>query len=253
MKRYIITLDPAISNTTSITLLKRTTDGLNINGNLYTLWAGRTIPNDYNDPSFYIRNREVASIVGSTTVNTIITNDGIVAVLRESNKLEVVDIFELEDSTYEEIDPNGYSLLDYYNELVNPISKRVFSVYKKVGQGDILFTNNILQFIENGNYHFYSQFDYDLLLDEYGYYITNSSDWNSTYLETSDFQFYKKSYFRIESSDTIILTAPTDLNVNITHDSGVYTLKYLDVSDEDKFINFNISSGDFDTGYIIIY
>jgi hypothetical protein len=95
--------------------------------------------------------------------------------------------------------------------------------------------------------------DYDLELDEYGYYITTELLWTNKYAETSDFQFYKKPYFKIEGSGGLntILIEPTE-NVVLKIDGVIQILKFLSIEDDNKFVNFQLSSTIFDTGYIII-
>ena len=262
MKRYIVSPSGVIDAEKLLnnTIIKRNTNGVDISvdDSAFTTrstWTGRTIPADYNNPSFYIRGQAVDDIAGSTAENTLITNDGLIAVFRGTNILEIVDIFEPQTETYESIMPNGNIVLENYDESVNPMYKRIFIVDADVD--NVLSTKNLLQYIDTkNNYHFSSQFDYDLLVDEYGFYVTTETEWNNNYHITSNFQFYKKQYFRIESGGAISLTMPTgDENVIIDSSpvNDVYTLKYLNSTDENKFINIQIKSTEFEHGYIIVY
>jgi hypothetical protein len=262
MKRYIINTinnsSPMIDQPTDVLELKRNNNGANngllLNGIHYEIsdWSLRTLPADYNNHAFYIYNREVSGISGSTDENTLITNDGIIAVIRGINYIEFVDLFDQDSDIYEDIDPNGYEQLSGYDETVNPINKRVLTVYDK-NSDNVMWTKNKLQFIINGEYHFNSEFDYDLPLDDYGYYITDLTDWTNLYSETSNFQFYKKTYFKIEGSDTITVALLNNEEVVVKEELGnIRTLKFLSIAEGDKFVNFQISFATENNGYIII-
>jgi predicted house-cleaning noncanonical NTP pyrophosphatase (MazG superfamily) len=185
MKRYILNLSdsPPVTSINGIISIKRntnvTTKGLLVNNTHYAIsdWTLRILPTDYNDVEFYIRNRAVSVISGSINENTLITNDGLVTVYRDANIIEVFDLFDqpLDEEIYENIDPNGYEQLSYYNEIVNPINKRIFIVTGDGTSGipGILSTKNSLRFIDSVGYHFESNLDYPLTLDGYGYYITD--------------------------------------------------------------------------------
>jgi len=236
----------------------------------------------YNDPTLYI-NRAVDAIVNSTVTNTLITNDGLIGIFRRTNKLEVIDIFEQDLTTYQELAPLGYAELASYDETINPVNKRLFIVRDKDGD-NVLWTKNKLEFIntDHDRYYFSSLMDYDLPTslttdptdtdnydadhpDNYGFYVTTGALWESTYKETSNFQFLKKSFFKFEGTDAITLALKAeDASIYLEDTNfiaeGWIGLRYLDIGIdgindtlEDKYINFTISSTTFDYGYIAVY
>jgi len=273
MKKHILNITGLnITNTTDITIIKRNTiieiindEEIEKNGVLintihntihYTLeeWNERVLPNDYNNNNLYIRNRIVSIIPESTSTNTIITNDGLIGVLYTVGAniyLTIVDLFERGTEDYDAINPSDYiSLINHLT--YDPIKKRTFSCVKENGK---LVASNTLIYVENGNAHFYSEMDYPLLdIDDYGYYIASLTDWNSTFNRIEDFVFLKKQFivlelfglnegesveFQVKSGTNAEGVELTELDIS-TETVKIYSLKYLSISTNDRYVTLNL-------------
>jgi hypothetical protein len=265
MKKHIIN----IGNITfsQIVSLKRETSGGNkgvlINSDFFTIsgWSGRNfLPNQFNDPNFYIRNRKIEVLPESTNLNTVITNDGLVGVVYSISGvsfLSILDIIEEENTTYGDIAPVDYNLLSNYNELTNPSNKRVF-ICNSVGIADgngkyILETNRREIYRKNGYVYFESEMDYPIIRPindismENGYYRINEAGWTSA---TTNFQFLKKQFFRIVGPEDLeISLLPEDSSISIEKiGTDFYRLKYLNIGIDnplesfDSFINFELKT-----------
>jgi len=210
----------------------------------------------YNDPLLYT-SRAVSIISGSTETNTLITNDGLVAVLRAAETLEIIDIFEDETTTYQEIMPTGYTELSAYNEIINPASTRILPI--DVIAGGILQYTNQLQFIAETEYHFSSEMTYGLTTDDYGFYITDFTDWANDYATSTQFSIVKKQFIKIETPLTITNVVLSIINIDEgieieNKNNGIYELKYLDIN-ATEFLELTITVSDIigTHGYIKIY
>jgi len=163
MKRYLF--DTLIGSASAVTILKRGTDKFILNNEEKT--ATGIVETNYNDSSVYIKNRAVSLIPESTALNTVISNDGLVAVIYDG-KVSIVDLFE--NSTYDydnDIQPVDYQqLIDAILSI--PEHTKTFSFY---GDGiNPVEVNNLLYYQDETHSYFTSEFDLDLETDEYGYY-----------------------------------------------------------------------------------
>lgn len=244
MKRYI--LNPTINEISDVKSITRDGSGG------FTVSTTSSDKTSYNDPNLYI-NRALDVIAGSTEQNTLITNDGIVAIFRGEDILEVYDLFEEETTTYEGIEPKGFLELSNYTEDTNPINKRVFII--NTDESDNIIINNSLQFIENGSYHFRSELDYDLNTDEYGFYITDETDWNSTYSATTQFQILKKPFLKLDTDATISVFSIINVDEVEKSDlsNNLYSFKYLNTDESNKYLKFTLTADAAHHGYLIIY
>jgi len=251
MKKYVIG-----SKITTIDQLERAATGVIINGTTFPIWDKENITKfKYNDPSLYTK-RAIAQFPESTALNTTITNDGLIAIA-DGTCINIIDLFEDETNVYTDILPVDYQDLLNVTEDTNPLNKRIFIVNSD--EFGVITTKNEL--IDESRYYFNSEMDYDITFDEdYGYYITDSGTWISTYKSTADFQFYKKQIFVIESnltnlSVTIVgLVEGTDYEVtDLGSNKKAYIIKYLDMATNEEFLVFNFSADINLHGYITIY
>jgi len=276
MKKYTI-INPGVNSISAINIFKRNTSvtkGVLINTTHFEIsnWATRTFPTDYNNSLLYFKDRKVDILPESTSANTIITNDGLIGVLYfdvtgNVYVLTVTDIFESENISYGNITPTDKDILGTYTLANNPLAIR--TIYCQINGSGLVTTNNYLQFIDStGGYHFFSMLDYnELQVDEYGYFITDETNWNSTYKTTSNFGFLKKPFLKFSTDKLMTLTLTMlseDSTLELTNlNDGYYGLKYLDIhiteaaktdssSDIlDKVVNFNINSNLTNTNFLL--
>jgi hypothetical protein len=247
-----------VSSISEITTVKRTTQspdkGILVNTTFFPIasWENRTLPADYNNSNLYIRNRKINTLPESEVSNTLITNDGLIAVYYQigaTKYLAVSDIFEVGTATYESVDPVDYQLL--INHITaDPIKKRTFIC--REDSGDLIADNTFIR-QEGLDTYFYSEMDYPSLeVDEYGYYRVTTIEWESTYSTIRDFSFLKKQFIVLELSglsagqdvELILTDNNTDgidiTEISITDNLKVYQLKYLSIEDNDRYVEFNL-------------
>jgi hypothetical protein len=258
MKRYSFneTYDPI-----SVTILERYINGadkgirINSTEHIISDWSGRTdlARFKYNKIMPYFR-RAISSFPESTSLNTIITADGLVGIFG-SNFVNILDLFEpANDSLYVDIIPKDYDNISDITEYLNPLNKRVFIVNKNESY---LETDNHLIYTSGADFFFESDMNYNLTTDNmYGYYKTDTNDWNNIYKTTSNFQFFKKQLFIIESdmSDLVLEYGGVDQVPDSTvGNKKFYYFRDLSISSGSEFIIFKFKSAAGTYGYITIY
>ena len=256
MKRYSFT---GTYTPSGVTTLERYISGVNkgvrINTTEHTIsdWSTRAdlARFKYNKITPYFR-RSISEFPESTSNNTIITADGLVAIFG-SNFVNIIDLFEPENNDYSDIIPKDYDDLSLINEYLNPLNKRIFIVNKDV---TYLKTENHLIYTSGGYTFFESDMNYNLEIDPmYGFYKFPSAQW-STYSSTDIFQFYKKQLFVIESdiSDLVLEYNSQDKTPDFTvGNKKFYYFRDLSIASELTFITFKFKSATKDYGYITIY
>jgi len=267
MKKYLVNAPAGVASSGQLTIIKRNinvTKGILLNSTHTEIanWSGRTfLPNVFNDPTLYIRNRKVDILPESTIDNTIITNDGLVAVVYSVSGVfyvSILDLIESENTAYADIAPVDYEAFNYYNELINPTNKRSFICYGTDLNAGVytLQTKNRKIYEAAGYTYFESSMDYPIErpinASEYGYYKVLNADWTSTYSETTNFQFFKKQFFRILGPvDLTVSLQPEDSTITLQAlGNGFYRLKDLDIDlsegpdFDDVFINFKLTTAE---------
>jgi hypothetical protein len=249
MNKRIITT--AITSIGDITSLKRAIDGstkgIEINSiftELTNYWDEVDLPSDYNEAGSYITGRKVDLLPESTTSNTLITNDGLIAVFIAPTTLVIADMFEPSTETYTDIESNGYETLAGYTDSINPLNRRLF--IGSIESGLVKVSNDKV-YADNQYTYFVSQMNYDLEVDDnYNYKVLNTN-WLS-YLSTSDFIFYKKQFFYIKlivDGEDINADDITISNPNIVNIEGTNFFRVIDVAMTSSKIEFTIGI----TGY----
>jgi hypothetical protein len=245
MIRHQITVSGVLNISDIKSIIRTSTPGT------FTISTSSTAKQGYNDPTLYITERSIAIIPNSTTSNTLITNDGIIVVYRNTNLIEVVDLFESGLIAYDSIIPIDYTILTEYALNINPQHKRIFLISGKDVNNNLL-TNNLKIYNDSTTTYFRSDMDLDLETDDYGYYgIANAS-----FVEqTSTFSLIKKQFYLIKAP------AGTELYIDdvkkdpILEDEIVgnfYWFTDLNIGTS-KYLTFNLRNSSVLSGTIIIY
>jgi len=252
MKRYFGAASTAISSIFSVI---RTTTGISINNGAesVTLWNRTTqdinrFPSKYN----YVlsKDRPVAVIPGSTSSNTLITSDGLILVLKDG-VMTVSDLFESESDTYDSIDPSDYEVITDRITNYNAPDIKVLAGFGD-GTNPLKFLNSFI-FSESGVTHFSSQLDYPLAADEYGFYTVSDSLWNSDYREVTTASILKKPFLYVRGPADMVVSFESGTNTegislsdvlytSLDGTEKVYRLKFLSISDSDKFLSLRFTT-----------
>lgn len=261
MKKYTASLaatSPAITTSTAITSLARYSGGVVINGQNIALtgWASARDLSKFNYGGIlYNKTRQISMIPESTSSNTVITRDGLVAVFYQVssvNYVSVVDLFDTGLTDYDAIQPEDYAALLSYLTATNPIHKRVFVAYK-AGSGDNFKTANLLVYKSGGFSYFASDMDTGLPTDDYGYHKIADASFEA---ETDAFTFLRKQFLVVDGPS---VTASTDgflttLTPLLTDgDRKVYWFKDAGISGEDDLIELNFRSSSSNYATIKVY
>jgi hypothetical protein len=249
MKKYVIVItSTGITAPSGVTALKRNTNvtkGVLLNSTHIEIsdWSGRTLPADHSDPALFITGRQVSLMPESTSSNTLITNDGLVAVFYQISSvlyMSLLDIFDVGQVDFDDdIEPADYSALLSYTLSTNPEHERIFVAYK-AGSGDNFETGNLLVYKDATHSYFASDMDTGLPTDDYGYHKIATASFQA---ETDDFTFLKKQFFVIEGPSDMVASADVTLE-EVYADGGtkVYWLKDTDISGENDLVTFNFTS-----------
>lgn len=260
MKRYMIDAT-GITDVSSIVTLKRNFDvanGILLNGIHTTItdWSGRDFSKyTYNDMIAY-RSQALSEFPESTVANTVITCDGLIGIL-SNQKLNVIDIFEDYTGTYDAIRPEDYQDLINAETGLNPLNKRVFIVNSDVS-GNVETKNEKL-YTSGTDVYFESLMDYELNAglekDPYMSTYISKNTW-STYENVSDFIFYKRQLFIIESNlPGFTITSINSLVENIDYfitGNKVFIKRPALTSGNTRF-TFTFTANVSEYGYVKIY
>jgi hypothetical protein len=263
MKKYTASLaatSPAITTSTTIISLARYSGGVVINGQNVALtgWISDRDLSKFNYGGIlYNKTRQISMIPESASdgSNTVITRDGLVAVIYQVssvNYVSVVDLFDTGLTDYDTIQPEDYSALLSYLTSTNPENKSVFVAYK-AGSGDNFETKNILVYKAGGFSYFASDMDTGLPTDDYGYHEIADASFEA---ETDTFTFLKKQFIVVEGPS---VTASTDgfattLTPLLTDGNRkVYWFKDTGITGEDDLIELNFRSSSSNYATIKVY
>jgi hypothetical protein len=262
MKKYTASLaatSPAIGTSTTINSLSRVSTGISVNSQTVAL-TGWNTSRDLSKFSYggilSNKQRAVAIIPESTSGNTVITRDGLVACIYDLGGtvyVSVIDIFDNSPIDNATIQPEDYPALLSYLLSNNPEHKSVFVAYK-AGSGDNFETKNILIYKDGTHSYFVSDMDTGLDTDDYGYHKISTASFEA---ETEDFTFLRKQFLVVEGPSDLTASAngfSTTLSALYT-DGGikVYWFKNTGITGEDDILTLNFRSSSTNYATIKVY
>jgi hypothetical protein len=265
MKKYTIDVTSAsVSSPSQVTVLRRntqTTKGVLLNSTHIEVadWSSRTFPNNYNDPALYITGRSVPLIPESTSSNTLITNDGLVAVFYQlptgTYYMSLFDLFDTGTVVYNDITPQDYSALVSYLTSNNPEHKSIFIVYKNApGAAENFRTKNVAIYSDGeGSTYFASDMDTGLETDQYGHHKVSSSSFQE---DTDEFTFLKKQFFVVEGPSVTASIDNFGSTLTAVLESGnkkAYWFKDTGITGENDLLALKFRSSAADYGTIKVY
>jgi hypothetical protein len=254
MKRYFGTIDTALGNISSvvrnqygilITNLQNETEQIGTED--IPLWDRSDIANfpvKYN--GILTTTRQVALLPESTSLNTLITKDGLILVIN-GTALTVTDLFDNGIIPYDGIVPVDYTILTYYALNINPQHKRVFSISGKDGNNNLL-TKYLKIYNEGTKTYFQTDMDLDLQTDNYGYYGIETESFVE---EVSEFNLIKKQFYLIEAPAGTTVFYKGAAKNPVT--DNFYWFNDLDIDSTDNYITFQLRNSSVTSGTIIIY
>jgi hypothetical protein len=257
MKKY--TFASPVASAAAVATLKRTMSGSNrgfsVNGFHITVaaWSGRDLgkfKDSYN--GILSRNKQVDIVPESNQTNTVITTDGLVAVVYSIsgiNYISVVDLFDTGIIANESITPEDYQALLSFLLSTNPEHKRIFAAYK-AGPSENFRTRNTAIYRDSGHVYFSSDMDTGLETDEYGNHKSPEADFSE---ETESFTFLKKQFFLVKGPEDIVATADGYQLIYDEFGSKVYWSRNPGISGEDDLVSFSFLSASSDRATIIVY